>query len=261
MFPDSCRHDRTTNHRLASTAAAASEAPRPAGRRRRPRRPPPAPGCRAWQPGDRLANSVLGNMLRTERRSPPGTLAADGLLRAAPPADGGQPGLRHPLSCARLRRCGRSALRLPFAMTPLEVLDWDAGPRPRLDHREPTAQSARRRRSHRLPRNGPSEIARWTRGLRQAPGGACPAMPRLLNSAEARGAGRRRSSRCRRPPAWMPRGPSTSRATPSGGVRASVRRPRRRADRGADAGWTAATPAGAPRRPLRRRSWLTMGRF
>ena len=75
-----------------------------------------------WQPGDRLV--VLGNMLGPNG-DPAGTL--DGLLR-----------LRRRLMAAN-RGCGilflrgaqeemwQKALSLPFAMTPLEVLDWMLG--------------------------------------------------------------------------------------------------------------------------------------
>ena len=86
-----------------------------------------------WQPGDRLV--VLGNMLGPNG-DPAGTL--DGLLR-----------LRRRLMAAT-RGCGilflrgaqeemwQKALSLPFAMTPLEVLDWMLGWR----SSRPTAQAS-----------------------------------------------------------------------------------------------------------------------
>jgi hypothetical protein len=112
-----------------------------------------------WQPGDRLV--VLGNMLGPNG-DPAGTL--DGLLR-----------LRRRLMAAN-RGCGvlflrgaqeemwQKALSLPFAMTPLEVLDWMLG---RGLGSIIEAYGASVADGRIACRNGPSEIARWTRGLRQ----------------------------------------------------------------------------------------------
>jgi serine/threonine protein phosphatase 1 len=112
-----------------------------------------------WRPGDRLV--VLGNMLGPNG-DPARTL--DGLLR-----------LRRRLMAASLG-CGvlflrgaqeemwQKALSLQFAMTPLEVLDWMLG-RGLAAIIEAYGASVTNGRI--ACRNGPSEIARWTRGLRQ----------------------------------------------------------------------------------------------
>lgn len=112
-----------------------------------------------WRPGDRLV--VLGTMLGPNG-DPAGTL--DGLLR-----------LRRRLMAAN-RGCGirflrgaqeemwQKALSLPFAMTPLEVLDWMLA---RGLGSIIEAYGASVADGRIACRNGPSEIARWTRGLRQ----------------------------------------------------------------------------------------------
>src|ERR1700716_711325 len=112
-----------------------------------------------WRPGDRLV--VLGNML-APNGYPAGTL--DGLLR-----------LRRRLMAAN-RGCGilflrgaqeemwQKALSLPFATPPLEVLDWMLA---RGLGSIIEAYGASGADGRIACRNGPSEIARWTRGLRQ----------------------------------------------------------------------------------------------
>jgi hypothetical protein len=179
-----------------------------------------------WRPGDRLV--VLGNMLGPNG-DPAGTL--DGLLR-----------LRRRLMAAN-RGCGilflrgaqeemwQKALSLPFAMTPLEVLDWMLA---RGLGSIVEAYGASVADGRIACRNGPSEIARWNEGPAPAPGGAC----RPCRAAGLAGQRRRSTAVGRR------RG---CHAAPRRAGRrllvecAKRRHPRRRADRGADAGWTAAT--------------------
>jgi serine/threonine protein phosphatase 1 len=112
-----------------------------------------------WRPGDKLI--VLGNMLGANG-NPARTL--DGLLR-----------LRRRLMAASLG-CGvlflrgaqeemwQKALSLQFAMTPLDVLDWmlERGLASIVEAYGASVADGRV-----ACRNGPSEIARWTSGLRQ----------------------------------------------------------------------------------------------
>jgi serine/threonine protein phosphatase 1 len=126
-----------------------------------------------WRPGDRLV--VLGNML-----GPNGDPARvlNGLLL-----------LRRRLMAASWG-CGvlflrgsqeemwQKALSLQFAMTPLEVLDWMLG---RGLAAIIQAYGASTTDGRIACRNGPTEIARWTRSLRQQQA-ANPGHAELLNS-------------------------------------------------------------------------------
>jgi serine/threonine protein phosphatase 1 len=126
-----------------------------------------------WRPGDRLV--VLGNMLGPNG-DPARVLNGLLLLRRrlmAANRGGGVLFLR-----GGQEEMWQKALSLQFAMTPLEVLDWmlERGLAAIIQ-----AYGANTTDGRIACRNGPTEIARWTRSLRQQQA-AHPGHAEVLNS-------------------------------------------------------------------------------
>jgi serine/threonine protein phosphatase 1 len=112
-----------------------------------------------WRPGDRLV--VLGNMLGPNG-DPARTL--DGLLVLRRRVMAASLGCDILFLRGAQEEMWQKALSLQFAMTPLEVLDWMLG---RGLASIIQAYGASVADGRIACRNGPSEIARWTRGLRR----------------------------------------------------------------------------------------------
>ena len=112
-----------------------------------------------WRSGDRLV--VLGNML-----GPHGdpARALDGLLLLRRRLMAASRGCNIVFLRGAQEEMWHKALSLQFAMTPLEVLDWMLGRGLAAIIQAYGASVADGRIAC---RNGPSEIARWTRSLRQ----------------------------------------------------------------------------------------------